>query len=73
MAADRVRLEYIEQFARARPDQLDLRVGQKHAYRARHKRHGIDAGIGDTAGKDADIGGSAARQRFRHSADLVAG
>src|SRR5215472_14380876 len=70
MAADCVRLEDIEQLARACPNQFGIRRLSEAANCLGHQRHRIDASIGDATRKDRDIGRSATLHRVDHGSYL---
>lgn len=56
LAAAGLRLVDVDKLARGRPQNLAVGLGGGLLDRLRHKRNGIDAGVGDAAGKERDDG-----------------
>src|SRR5262249_54866843 len=71
VAADAIGLYQVEDLARAGPDQLQLRLGFHDGERLLHYRQGIDAGIGDAAGKHRNVGAGAALEGVDSGVNLV--
>ena len=60
----------VDELARGRPQDLTVGLGGGLLDRLRHKRNGVDAGIGDTAGKERDDGRRLGVNGFDHLIDL---
>jgi len=73
VTADGVRLEDVEQFTRAGPDQLRVRLDRQQGNRFGHERHRIPARVGDPSGEHRHIRRGAALQDVHHVAHLVEG
>src|SRR5262245_3845856 len=71
VAADGIRLEDVEQLARAGPDELGLGTVAQNFYRLGHQWHRVDAGVGDAAGKYRHDRGRLRRQTGGNAADLI--
>src|SRR4051794_3120546 len=67
MTSDGIGLEYVEQFARTRPDQLQIWIGREYLDRLAHQWRGIASGICDAAGEHRYAAGLA---RLHGVADL---
>ena len=61
VATDLIRVENVQEFAGAGPDQLDLSVRRQHLHRRGHDGHGVAAGVGNSAREDGDARGGSRR------------
>jgi hypothetical protein len=66
-------LEFVQQLARTRPDQLDVRHGLADREVAAHHGHPIAARVGNATSKHRDVRAGRARERAGHAPDLGLG
>ena len=69
--ADLGGLHHVQDLARARPEELEVRVRREHLERAAHERNRIGARVGDAAREHRHVRVGAARQRAGDDLDLV--
>ena len=70
VTADGVGLTYVENLARARPEQFFGWKGCQQLECSLHQGHGVSAGIGNPSGEHRDDGARAFPERFGNGADL---
>lgn len=71
LATASFRLVNVDELARGRPQDLAVGLGGGLLDRLRHKRNGVDAGIGDAAGKERNDGRRLGVNGLDHLVDLL--